>query len=244
MLTLAESLRGRYDISFVMPEAAGGTWLEQARALGCETLALGLASVTALSEALIAHDIQLAHIHAGIGWEGHEAVYGAKNAGARSRAHRTPSLFADGRTPESHLPRLRNLRRPLHLRVEERRRQLRCRGRALPKNDHRAERDSRARAVEQTREAVRASLAVTRDAPLVLSVGRFTEQKGYRYLLEALPRVLADIPVAVFALVGEGPLENELKTQADALGVGENVLFLGRRDDVPDLLGASDLFAL
>jgi glycosyltransferase involved in cell wall biosynthesis len=45
-------------------------------------------------------------------------------------------------------------------------------------------------------------------------------------------------------LAGAGSLEAPLKALAAGLGVGENVTFLGARRDVPELLGASDVFVL
>ncbi len=241
MLTLAGKLVSRYDMLFVVPEAAGGTWLEQAHTLGCETLAWNMER-DSLSEALATRGVQLAHVHAGIGWEGHEAVYGAKNAGARTvRTEHLPYLLTDEHQKVTY----RDLENSVdHFIFVSKSAADSYVAASVPcEKTTTVPNGILEPAPQRTREAVRTSLGVTRDAPLVLSVGRFTEQKGYRYLLEALPRVLADIPVAVFALVGEGPLDEELKAQADALGVAENVLFLGRRDDVPDLLGASDLFA-
>jgi len=45
-------------------------------------------------------------------------------------------------------------------------------------------------------------------------------------------------------LVGDGPLENELRKLARQLNVSEKVRFLGRRDDVQDVLRALDIFVL
>ena len=70
--------------------------------------------------------------------------------------------------------------------------------------------------------------------PLVLAVGRLHPQKGYDVLLAALP-VLGD---AVVAVAGDGPLEDELRARAPG------VRWLGRRDDVGDLLAAADVVVL
>ncbi len=45
-------------------------------------------------------------------------------------------------------------------------------------------------------------------------------------------------------IVGEGPLEEELKKKARELGIDESVRFLGARDDVPRLLAAPDIFVI
>ena len=78
------------------------------------------------------------------------------------------------------------------------------------------------------------------DAPLVLTAARLDDQKGLPVLLEAAAR----LPGAIFALAGEGPEEENLRRLAERLGVADRVLFLGRREDVPSLLAACDVFAL
>jgi glycosyltransferase involved in cell wall biosynthesis len=44
--------------------------------------------------------------------------------------------------------------------------------------------------------------------------------------------------------VGEGEKQVELQTQSRTLGLEENIVFLGKRDDVPYLLNISDIFVL
>ena len=70
--------------------------------------------------------------------------------------------------------------------------------------------------------------------PLVLAVGRLHPQKGYDTLLAALPLLGG----AVVAVAGDGPLEPALRAAAPA------VRWLGRRDDVADLLAAADVVVL
>jgi glycosyltransferase involved in cell wall biosynthesis len=94
------------------------------------------------------------------------------------------------------------------------------------------------------RDSLRGELALSPDAPLLLTVGRLTEQKGHRYLLEAAPAVLAQYSDAVFAFAGEGPLRDELAMQAEELGITQAVRFLGLRRDVPQLLCGADVFVL
>ncbi|MBI4815142.1 MAG: glycosyltransferase [Deltaproteobacteria bacterium] len=87
----------------------------------------------------------------------------------------------------------------------------------------------------------RVRLALRGD-PLILTVGRLVPEKGQRYLIEAMPRVLAALPSARLYVAGKGPLERELVDLARAKGVSESVFFLGYRSDVNDLLAACDLF--
>jgi glycosyltransferase involved in cell wall biosynthesis len=71
--------------------------------------------------------------------------------------------------------------------------------------------------------------ALETERPIVGSVGRLAEQKGYDSLLEAA----ALVPEARFVVVGDGELRQRL--EADA---GENVQLVGRRDDIPELLAS------
>ena len=71
-------------------------------------------------------------------------------------------------------------------------------------------------------------------SPLVLAVGRLHPQKGYDTLVAAAPAW----PDAVVAVAGDGPLRDELRAAAPA------VRWLGRRDDVADLLAAATVVVL
>jgi glycosyltransferase involved in cell wall biosynthesis len=70
--------------------------------------------------------------------------------------------------------------------------------------------------------------------PLVLAVGRLHPQKGYDTLIAALP----GWPDAVVAVAGDGPLDGALRAAAPG------VRWLGRRDDIADLLAAADVVVL
>lgn len=75
---------------------------------------------------------------------------------------------------------------------------------------------------------------------LIVSVSRLSAQKALHVLLDALRR----LPAAVLAVVGEGPLEDELKARARSLGVADRTRFLGFRDDAHEFIAAADVFCL
>ncbi len=102
----------------------------------------------------------------------------------------------------------------------------------------------RYRAAGADPEVKRKELGLTRGEPIVLSVGRLEPVKGHRYLINAVPSVLKELPQARVLLCGDGALRGELEGLARNLGVAEEVIFLGEREDVPELLAASDLFVL
>jgi glycosyltransferase involved in cell wall biosynthesis len=91
---------------------------------------------------------------------------------------------------------------------------------------------------------VRAELGVDDTELLFMSVGNLRPEKGHLVLLEAA-RALADSrsPVRI-AAVGRGPLETTLRARHRELDLGERFLFLGQRDDVPQLLAGADAFVL
>lgn len=92
--------------------------------------------------------------------------------------------------------------------------------------------------------AVRAALGIPAQALVFGAVGRLNEQKGHRYLLEALPPVFRAHPDARLLVAGDGDLAEPLRDQARALGIASHVVFAGHRDDVPDVLGAIDVLAI
>jgi len=84
----------------------------------------------------------------------------------------------------------------------------------------------------------RASLDTPEGVPVLLALGRLHPNKAFDVLLAAL----AELPEHWLWLGGEGPLEAELKRQAETLGVARRVRFLGWREDAAALFAAADVF--
>ena len=93
------------------------------------------------------------------------------------------------------------------------------------------------------RAAMRRALGVDEETILVLSSAHLSRRKGLDVALEALARV-DHTPRWRLLVAGDGPELPTLQSQATALGLEHRVRFLGRRDDVPDLLAAADVFLL
>jgi glycosyltransferase involved in cell wall biosynthesis len=91
---------------------------------------------------------------------------------------------------------------------------------------------------------VRAELNIPRDLPVVGSVGRLEEVKGYRYFIEAASLIIEKIPEVCFLLVGDGSLRARLQRQATDFGLEHRFVFTGWRDDVPRMISAMDIFVL
>jgi glycosyltransferase involved in cell wall biosynthesis len=95
------------------------------------------------------------------------------------------------------------------------------------------------------RPVARAALGLPSDERCIIGgVGRLHEQKGFRFLLDAMARLRNEFPNLLLVLAGSGPQEGELRRQAVRLGLAERVRFLGFRQDVQTVLDALDVFAL
>ena len=93
----------------------------------------------------------------------------------------------------------------------------------------------------EARQRVREELGITPDALVVGSIAAFLPAKNHGFLLRVFGEVARQIPSARLLLVGDGPLEAQVRQQVRDLGLDQAVLFLGRRPDVPDLLSAMDV---
>ena len=93
----------------------------------------------------------------------------------------------------------------------------------------------------EARQRVREELGITPDALVVGSIAAFLPAKNHGFLLRAFAEVARRDPHARLLLVGDGPLEAQVRQQVQDLGLNQTVLFLGRRLDVPDLLSAMDV---
>src|SRR5918999_1204408 len=89
-------------------------------------------------------------------------------------------------------------------------------------------------------EAVRGELGVDENHALIVTVARLHVQKNLPNMLEAL----AKVDEAFLVVVGEGPLEDDLKRMAESLGISARVAFMGFVDDPADFIAAADVFCL
>ncbi len=89
----------------------------------------------------------------------------------------------------------------------------------------------------------KARLGIPPESPVIGAVGRADVQKGITYLIQAASWVLKEAPEARFLIVGDGPKLDELKSEAQSLGIGDKVVFAGHRDDVPVVQTMMDIQA-
>lgn len=94
------------------------------------------------------------------------------------------------------------------------------------------------------RASIRRQIGLAKDDRVCAMVATFKKQKGHSVLIEAASPVVLQFPELHILLVGDGELREALLAQTKALGLERHIHFLGFRQDVSDLLAASDFFLL
>jgi glycosyltransferase involved in cell wall biosynthesis len=90
----------------------------------------------------------------------------------------------------------------------------------------------------------RVGLGIKTDEFVIGVIARLEEQKGHRFLLEALaqkPKILASLKVVI---IGDGKLRSRLEAYSQEKGLASQVLFLGTQEPIFPILKALDLFLL
>jgi len=82
------------------------------------------------------------------------------------------------------------------------------------------------------------------DERVVINVAHLAGHKGQKYLVGAIPHVLAAIPNVRFFIIGKGELMSELQALSVSLGIGHALTFTGFRNDVGAFYKIADLFVM
>ena len=80
--------------------------------------------------------------------------------------------------------------------------------------------------------------------PVIVNVGALVGHKGQKYLIDAMPLVLREVPDAHLIIFGEGELRAPLEKQIKQLSLAKRVLLPGFREDVMSLMKSADLFVM
>lgn len=94
------------------------------------------------------------------------------------------------------------------------------------------------------RERLRADLGYLPRHKVVIMVARAVTQKNHTLVVESAPEILRECPDTQFLFAGGGPDEDAMKQKVEQLGLSKHFTFLGRRDDVPNLLATADVAIL
>lgn len=96
---------------------------------------------------------------------------------------------------------------------------------------------------ETARAKLRKEYGISPDEIVIGNTGRMVEFKGQKYLLNAYRIILTDYPKTRLIITGDGELMNELKAQAETLGIAGNVIFTGFREDLREIYSVFDIYA-
>ena len=242
MIVLGQSLIHQYDIVIACGDHDHGrTFLAQAARVGLRIKIFALDDMPRFGRWLRSNRVALLHVHAGIGWEGHDLVRLGKAQGLPVlRTEHLPYLLTSTVQQAEYAAMLLSVDRVIAV----------SQGVA---DSYAAKAGTTRMAVipngilappRGSREVVRTELGLAENAPLVLTVARFAPQKDHDSLLTAAPQVLLQHPNARFVFVGDGPELDRIAERVGQDGLEQSVTLLGHRQDVPDLLAAADLFVL
>lgn len=92
------------------------------------------------------------------------------------------------------------------------------------------------------RSKVRTELGLADDQLMLLAVGSLVPRKGHAVLIEALSTIGAG--KWMLAIAGGGAEKERLEALAAAKGLSAQIKILGHREDIPDLLAATDIFVM
>ncbi len=237
MLALGENLRSRYDVTVAASRECFGPLVTGAIDLGLAVKHFD--DIAGFATWLQTGCVDLLHVHAGIGWEGHSLAQAGRSAG---------------------IPVVRTEHLPFLLTDEEQKLEFR---KGLGAVERLIVVSDAARETFLNQDIDTSKIAVVRNgisalgkggnaraqwgatsAKTLISIARFTAQKDHPTLVRAMPAVLKEFPEAVLLLVGSGPDISDIHDLVAELAIERSVLFGGRRDDIASLLASTDVFIL
>jgi glycosyltransferase involved in cell wall biosynthesis len=92
--------------------------------------------------------------------------------------------------------------------------------------------------------SLRNNWGIPPSAPLVGAIGRMVWQKGFEFLIHAIPEIISDIHDVRFLFVGDGPLKSDLERLVRQLDISHKVIFAGFRPDISRVLSAIDILVV
>jgi glycosyltransferase involved in cell wall biosynthesis len=98
--------------------------------------------------------------------------------------------------------------------------------------------------ISQSLNKKKREIGLNSEYPIIGIVARFDEIKGHRYFIEAFNEIVLKYPKSKCLLIGDGECRANLEIQCQDSELTKNVLFLGFRNDVVELLTILDIFVL
>ena len=98
--------------------------------------------------------------------------------------------------------------------------------------------------IQQLRREVRTELSIPENAPILLTVGRLSKDKGHIDLVEIIRPLVSESPELKFVWVGDGEQRKILESKIHRYGIERSVILCGYRNDVVRLMTAADLLVV
>jgi len=95
---------------------------------------------------------------------------------------------------------------------------------------------------ENKRYNIRKELNILENEIVLGHVGHFNEQKNHNFLVNIFAQFHKKHPHSKLLLVGGGVLENEIRTKVNDLQLTDSVIFLGKRNDIENIMCGMDCF--
>lgn len=96
--------------------------------------------------------------------------------------------------------------------------------------------------VEIDKGSKRREIGIQENDIVVGIIGSLDPIKDHKTFLYAGVEIIKEFPNAKFLIIGDGSLKEELLSLSEKIGLGKRVLFLGQRDDIPEILKIMDVF--
>ncbi len=94
------------------------------------------------------------------------------------------------------------------------------------------------------KEEIRKKLGLKNGNFCIGTVGSLRPVKNQLLLVNACKAILPHFDQVEVLIVGEGPLESQLKNEVKTLGLSEKIHFAGGQPNIPEILNALDIFVL
>lgn len=98
--------------------------------------------------------------------------------------------------------------------------------------------------VMESKSQIRETLGISANAFVMGHIGRFSEQKNHKFLIELFREISRQKKNSCLLMIGAGPLEKEINLQLHNFGLDGKYLILSHRADIPQLLKAMDVFVM
>ena len=93
----------------------------------------------------------------------------------------------------------------------------------------------------ERRNEIRNEFSIKENTPVIGHIGRFSPPKNHHFLFKVFQKIVLQSPECKFWLLGDGPLKNQIKIEAEKAGLSKNITFWGERKNVSTFLLGMDL---